>query len=88
MVSDICASVPFMLGDIDSGGWPKPEEKRVALGGYLLIWPLQVARWSVDQGSEEETWIIEKLNFIAQKMGIRSARSLALKARTEPWRLT
>ncbi|KAF2092689.1 hypothetical protein NA57DRAFT_82053 [Rhizodiscina lignyota] len=87
MVSGVCASVPFMLYEIDSKGNETRARRKIALCGYLLLCQLHMARWSVEQGSERERWIIATLEFIDQSMGIRSARVLALKPRKEPWRL-
>jgi hypothetical protein len=88
MVSNICASIPFMLGEVDSTGQPVPEDSRIALGGYLLIWPIHVARWSTEIGSEMEAWMLQKLEDIDQKMGIRLAGNVSKIARLlPPWRL-
>jgi hypothetical protein len=87
MVVSICASVPFMLGDIDSECQPLPEARRIPLGGYLLIWPLHVARWSIIRDSPMEAWTIRAFEFIDQQLGMRYARMIASMERTEPWKL-
>lgn len=87
MVSDICATVPFMLGSIDSKGKHTPDARGIPLGGYLSIWPLHVARASTEEGSEREAWIRERLAFIDSKMGIRMGRIVAMRVKREPWDL-
>lgn len=57
MISSICATAPFMLGDIDLAKKLALEGKRMPLAGYMLLWPLLVARASSNKGSETEAWI-------------------------------
>ncbi|KAF1989742.1 hypothetical protein K402DRAFT_390714 [Aulographum hederae CBS 113979] len=87
MASSICASVPFMLGIVDSEGALIRQPERNALGGYLLIYPLHVARWSVEQGSMKDVWIVSVQNAISTQMGIRSAAKIAAKTRDVQWKL-
>lgn len=88
MVSDICATVPYMLGDIDSAGKLVLEGKRLPLAGFMLLWPLHVARASTNKDSEKEAWIRRRFEFIDDKMGIRYSRLMANKTKKEPWDLT
>ena len=88
MVSGICATVPFMLGDIDSAGKFVLEGKRLPLAGFMLLWPLHVARASTSKGSEKEAWIRRRFEFIDEKMGIRFSRPMANKIKKEPWNLS
>ena len=85
MVAGICASVPFMLGDIDSGGKFALEKKRMPLAGKQLLWPLHVARASTEEGSETEVWIRGRLDFIDTNLGIRYGRLIANRVKREPW---
>lgn len=87
MVSAICATVPFLLGDINATGKFALKEKRGHLAGYTLMWPLYVARMSAKIGSETEVWIEGRLQFIDSQMGIRFASRLANKIKTKPWNL-
>ena len=84
MVSGICATVPFMLGDINPLGEFALEKKRVQLAGYKLMWPLYVARVSAEAGSAKEAWIEGRLRFIDSRMGIRLAGHLANKVKNKP----
>jgi hypothetical protein len=88
MVSGICSSVPFLFGDVDSSGKIPREKRRMPLAGKQLVWPLHVARASVEGGSETEIWIKGRLNFIDSTLGIRFGRLVADKARKEPWILS
>jgi hypothetical protein len=85
MVSGICASVPFMLGDIDSTGKFVLEKKRMLLGGKQLLWPLHVARASTEDGSDTETWIRGRLELIDTTLGIRFGQLVANKLEKELW---
>ena len=87
MVSGICATVPFMLGDIDSAGKSPLRMKRTPLMGYKLLWPLNVARASSEKGSAREAWIKGRLEFIDTKMGIRFGGRFANKVMKQPWNL-
>jgi hypothetical protein len=83
----ICASVPFMLQDIDGSGEATLVKKKKSLEGYMLIWPLHVVRWSTEQGSGKEKWVKAVLEYINMKFGIGSAQLLAMKPRKEAWKL-
>ena len=88
MVSDICASVPLMLGDIDSAGKLALEKKRMPLAGFMLLWPLHVARASTNDDSEKEAWIRRRFECIDSEMGIGYGRLMAKKIKKEPWNLS
>ena len=88
MVSGICSSVPFMLGEIDESGQFTDEKKSLPLGGYLLVWPLHVAMASTTVGSKTEAWIRETLNCIDRSLGIRLAGLVARRVRKESWNLS
>ena len=88
MVSGICATAPFMLGDIDLVGKLALEGKRIPLAGYMLLWPLLVARASTNKGSEMEAWINRRFEFMDSEMGIRYGRLIANKIKKEPWDLS
>lgn len=88
MISGICATAPFMLGDIDSAGKLALERKRMPLTGYMLLWPLLVARASSNKGSEMEAWINRRFECIDSEMGIRYGRLMANKIKKESWDLS
>ena len=77
-----------MLGDIDLAGGFVLEGKRMPLAGFMLLWPLHVARASTNKSSEKEAWIRRRFEFIDSKMGIRYMRLMPDKIKKEPWNLT
>jgi len=79
MVSGICATVPFTLGDVDLAGRFVLEGKRMPLAVFMLLRPLHVARASTNKGSEKEAWTRRRSDFIDSKMGIRYMRLMANK---------
>ena len=88
MISGICATVPFMLGDIDSTAKLTSKRKRIPLAGFMLLWPLLVARTSSNEGSEREAWINARLGFIDSGLGIKYGRLIANKIKKERWELS
>jgi hypothetical protein len=86
VMSDICSSIPFCLGDINSAGQTVKAGKRKPLGGYLLLVPLHIVRVSAELGME--AWVLQKLEYISDVMGIRTAGLLAAKPKREPWKLS
>ncbi|RFU24968.1 hypothetical protein B7463_g11370, partial [Scytalidium lignicola] len=87
MISEICSSVSFCLGKIDSEGKPTTKENRKAVCGYLLIWPLFMAKNSCTTGSERFTWITDILREIATEGGLRGAFQLIDKPKKTNWDL-
>ena len=88
LVSDICDSVPFCIGDIDSTGKSGNAARKIPLAGYLLVWPLYVASVSAEYGSPRDVWIREKLGYISRVMGLRKAQLMAKRPKKEPWDLS
>jgi hypothetical protein len=90
MVSDICSSTDFCLGDITPVGDPAPTEYRMPLGGYLMTWILWQAYVSAPKGSAPKLWIASKLEFVSNVMGVEAGRIVIDKIdRTleDPWDL-
>jgi hypothetical protein len=85
MISDICASVDFCLGDIDSFGAPASIEYRMPLRGYLMIWILWRTYVSALKGSETQLWLGSKLEFISSFMGVEAARVVFDRTSEDPW---
>ncbi len=42
----------------------------------------------MNKGSEQETWVRRRFEFIDSKMGIRFGRLMANKVKKEPWNLS
>ncbi|KAE9377490.1 hypothetical protein N431DRAFT_398426 [Stipitochalara longipes BDJ] len=85
MVSDICASTDFCLGDINSGGDPAPNEYRMPLCGYLMIWILWRTYVSAPKESAYRLWLGSKLEFISNFMGVVAARAVIDRTLEDPW---
>ena len=77
MVDDICASVPFLMGDIDVQGNLNGGSGGIALGGYYLLWPLHVASSARTIGADQKAWIKGRLRHLGTVMGINQAHLLA-----------
>lgn len=77
MVDDICASVPFLMGDIDVQGNLNRGSSGIALGGYSLLWPLHVASSARIIGADQKAWIKGRLRHLGTVMGINQAHLLA-----------
>ena len=80
MVNGICASVPFMMGEVDSNGNLKLKPSgRMAIGGMSLLLPLHVASCSKVIGLEQKMWIKDRLRHIGFVTGIHQAHTLAAR---------
>lgn len=84
MVVDVCSSISFCLGEIDSNGEPNTKIA-TPIHGYLAMWPLYIALVSAEDGSETKAWLRAKLEYISDSMGIQLARRLARRERVDPW---
>lgn len=78
LCSDICASVPNLLGSFpDHRALPQPSTQR-ATGGLFLLWPLFAGVGQTPQVDEQmRKWAIGRLQFIDEAMGIRQAGLMA-----------
>lgn len=85
MVSEICASTDFCLGDINSVGDPAPARYRMPLRGYLMIWTHWRAYVSALKGSECKLWLGSKLEFISNVMVVVAARAVMDRTSGDPW---
>ena len=41
LVADICASVPYLLGELDQEGKLQHPQRIKAIGGFYLLFPLR-----------------------------------------------
>jgi len=72
-VDNVCATVPFLLGEVDSHGALNTESRPRALGGYYLVWPLHVAGSVRCLSFAQEAWIANRLMHIGNVFGIKQA---------------
>lgn len=83
LTQDICASVPYYLSDAPSGGHlliehPQSEQLPRAACGNLLLWPLFTAACTNMVSNVMRTWVVQRLEKIADVAGIQQARALAI----------
>lgn len=78
MVDEICASVPFHLGQTTKLGDKaytnvingQEDQATEYFGGYFLLWPLYLARCPCIIPNEQRRWIIARIFSIARQIGI------------------
>lgn len=84
---EICASVPYIL-DFNPNV-KEPHRIPRAFNGNLLLWPLFVAGTTEEVPSQQRKWVISRLRYISDVMGIRQAMplvySLSQKADVASW---
>ena len=85
LVADICACSSFCLGIIDSTG--KPTNKTWPLCGYLIYWPTYVAMISSSPSNQRTTLLRGNLEYVANVLGIGTAKILIDRERPNPWDL-
>jgi hypothetical protein len=83
LTQDICASVPYYLCDAPSGSYlltehPQSEQLPRAACGNLLLWPLFTAACTNMVSNVMRAWVVQRLEKIANVMGIQQARALAI----------
>ncbi|KAI1114500.1 hypothetical protein F5Y14DRAFT_414457 [Nemania sp. NC0429] len=77
-VDEICACVPYMMGDVDQSGLPTIGKDGKALGSFFLLRGLYVASCVEEMSSEQREYIMRTLLRIAHLKGIK----LALRPRS------
>ncbi|RFU24018.1 hypothetical protein B7463_g12321, partial [Scytalidium lignicola] len=79
LTQDICASVPFYLGDpAPPSSLLQPPPPPRAAGGNLLLWPLFMAACTNMTSDLMRSWVMQQMEKIAEDMGIRQAQALAI----------
>ncbi|KAL9093039.1 MAG: hypothetical protein Q9165_004177 [Trypethelium subeluteriae] len=79
LADDVCSTTPFLLGEIDGQGVPRGTAKGVALGGYILLYPLHMVLATKELPESYYRFVESKLTYIANIMGIEQA-NIILKA--------
>jgi hypothetical protein len=77
-VDDICASVPYMIGDIDEKGRLRIASATKAMGAFYLLRGLHIANRVQAIPFAQREWILDRLFHIGHARGIKTA----LKSRT------
>ena len=73
LISEICASVPYLLGEVDQHGNLQQHQPNHAVGGLFLIWPLRIAARQDCARREQKIWITKQLQYIKNVFGIQVA---------------
>ena len=76
---DICATVPFFLGDPAAVALNGKQQYSRAAAGTLVLWPLYVAAETGYCTVELRSWITLTLRKVADVTGIRQASIMADK---------
>ena len=82
-VDNVCATVPFLLGEIDSKGALNTQSQGKAIGGYNQVWSLHVAGSVNCLSPAREAWISDRLLHIGNVFGIKQALVLRQYRETE-----
>lgn len=72
-VDNICASSPFLLGDLDSNGRILLKADSKALGAHFLLYGLFTCIDVPGLSAQQRTWILDRLAQIGHLKGIRQA---------------
>lgn len=86
LTQDICASVPYYLCDAPSESLlltedQQPTREPRAASGNLLLWPLFTAACTDMVSNVMRTWVVQRLERIADTLGIQQAKALAILLR-------
>ena len=73
LINGIIASVPYLLGEVDSDGSLKMPQQRRAVGALFILWPLKLLLISNLANSMQRIWISERLAYIRNVFGIQAA---------------
>ena len=79
--ADICASVPFILGEVESADGTRFLPR--AIGGLGIVWPLYLAATMDTTSESTRAWVITRLDRLGHVMGIQLAVSLAHVLKTK-----
>ena len=77
LIDNICASVPYLLGEVDQEGNLRQPQQRKAVGGFMLLWPLRLIFIKGLGTPLQKHWIGKRLSYIRNVLGIYSATSLS-----------
>ena len=79
LADDLCACVPYMLGEIDQEGVVAqnlPNYSSKAVGGVFLLWPLGSLLPLDFLPREQVVWVQERLLYIHNALGIQQAMAI------------
>ena len=69
--NDVCASIPYMLGEVDEEKHVQQNRHNKAAGGMFLLWPLGSLLPLGVLPPEQVAWVGERLDYIRNGLGIQ-----------------
>jgi hypothetical protein len=76
LITEIIASIPFILALVDAEGRPAPTGAGKGLSGLLLMWPLGIICKCPFASTEQKQCAVRALDYIGRSMGIKRALTL------------
>ncbi len=73
LVGDICASFPYLLGEIDQEGNLQHPQHTKAIGGFYLVFPLRAMLFIESIDPVQKAWARKRLTYIKNALGIQGA---------------
>jgi hypothetical protein len=75
VAGSICSSVPHLIGDVDDNGNmnPSADSQGQGLGALFATRALYMTAQLQCMSDEQVAWILDRMEFIGQEMGIRQA---------------
>ena len=73
LAGDICASVPYLLGEIDQEGNLQHPQNTKAIGGFYLVFPLRAMLFIETIDPVQKAWVRKRLAYIKNALGIQGA---------------
>ena len=77
LIDDVCASVPYLLGEVDQEGNLRQPQQKKAIGGFMLLWPLRLIVLKGLGTTVQRNWMVKRLSYIRNVLGIYQATSLS-----------
>ena len=76
LADEVCASVSYMLGEIDEQANLRDPRQGKAIGGLFLLWPLGTLLRLNFLPAKQIAWIKSKVAFIWHGLGIEQAKAV------------
>ncbi len=73
LINGIFASVPFILGEVYLDGYLKKPQQKKTFGGLIVLWPLPLLLFLDLVSPGQRDWILERLTYIRNVLGIYKA---------------
>jgi hypothetical protein len=84
LIDNICASVPYLLGDVDENGAPPISSEVKTIGPLFCMYFLKVSGSTAGMPLALQEWIQDQLLHIGHSVGIRQALNIRAKVVRHP----